>query len=352
MTIVLYADRLPPLVGGMEMHAKYFIEHFSDHPRFPLRAVVTKDGSGADRIIGEMPKDPGIVFFNSGRWIEDLEALRARYPNAFFVYRTGGNEILKAPLERAAIPEHAVRQAWWASRLNASIDLLVTNSAYTEGRLREIGLRTPFARCVGGVNIAALARPPRAPGPVAVFCAARFVPYKNHALLLDVVHRTVARGSDLRVRLAGDGPLLVAAKDQARSLGIDKLVEFLGVLNNEKACTEIAAADLYVQLSGDVPTAVPGGQYLHSEGMGRSVLEALSAGTFVIAGRSGALPEVITPDRGLLVDLQNSDAIAEQLELLVAEPPRPVPTGIYSWGRLFTTYEQLWEVNLATPRRH
>jgi glycosyltransferase involved in cell wall biosynthesis len=336
----------------MEMHARYLIEHFTGHPRFPLSAIVTKDRAGADQIIGETPEEPGIVFFNSGRWIEDLEVLRARHPKALFVYRTGGNEILKAPLERVTIPDHAARQAWWASRLNASIDLLVTNSAYTEKRLLDLGVRTPFARCVGGVNVAALERPPRAPGPVTIFCAARFVPYKNHALLLDVVHRLLEHGSDLRLRLAGDGPLLGAAKDQVRSLGIDPQVEFLGVLDNEAACAEIAAADLYVQLSGDVPTPVPGGQYLHSEGMGRSVLEALSAGTFVIAGRSGALPEVITPERGLLVDLGSPETIAGQLEPLVAEPPRPGSTDIYAWDRVFTTYEQLWEGHFATPRRH
>ncbi|MBK6534181.1 MAG: hypothetical protein IPF99_32820 [Deltaproteobacteria bacterium] len=55
-----------------------------------------------------------MVFFNSGRWIEDLPRLRASFPRALFVYRTGGNEILKAPLERVVIADHLARQAHWA----------------------------------------------------------------------------------------------------------------------------------------------------------------------------------------------------------------------------------------------
>ena len=76
---VLFADRLPPLVGGMEMHAGQFIEHFAGHPRFPLVGVVTRDDHTRNCLLVEgqrevidlvgLPErfDPGVVFFNSGR---------------------------------------------------------------------------------------------------------------------------------------------------------------------------------------------------------------------------------------------------------------------------------------------
>lgn len=351
-TVVLYADRLPPLVGGMEMHAQYFIEWFTGHPRFHLVAIVTKDSSGNDRIIGTIPEKPDILFFNSGRWIEDLVAIREHYSHALFFYRTGGNEILKAPLERILIPNHRARQVWWATQLNTSIDVLVTNSAYTEDRLRHLGVHTPFVRVVGGVNLNALHKPTEKNMVRTLFCAARFVPYKNHALLVDVAHRLMVRGVNFGLRLAGDGPLLANVIEQVDRLGLGSHVTFLGVVDNEATCAEIASADMYVQFSGDIITQVTGGQYLHSEGMGRSVLEALSAGTFVVAGRSGALPEIVTEDRGLLVDLFDADVIAQQLEPLLASPPRPTPTNIYAWDRVFTRYEQLWEELLATTRRH
>ncbi|MBK6534180.1 MAG: glycosyltransferase family 4 protein [Deltaproteobacteria bacterium] len=87
--------------------------------------------------------------------------------------------------------------------------------------------------------------------------------------------------------------------------------------------------------------------------MGRSILEALSAGTFVVAGRSGALPEVITAERGLLVDLGDAAVIADQVEPLLRSPPgRRDGTNQYAWAHVFERYEMLWEELHATARCH
>ena len=191
--ILLFADRLPPLIGGMEMHAGAFIDHFTDHPRFSLAGVVTRDNERRDCLLeGEMPVPvalrelphrldafPAVIFFNSGRWIEDLEELRTVFPSAHFVYRTGGNEILKAPLERLDLAGHAARQAWWVARLNANLDQLITNPAYTENRLDSLGVRRAlYARCVGGVDARALAAAKAQStelkdGPTRLLCTAR-----------------------------------------------------------------------------------------------------------------------------------------------------------------------------------
>lgn len=370
--ILFFADRLPPLAGGMEVHAGHFIEHFSGHPRYPLLAVVTRDLDQRDCLLrgdrrepvamgdlpARLPSAPSIVFFNSGRWIEALEDIRAAFPRATFVYRTGGNEIVKAPLDGDGRGDHRARQAFWVERLGKCIDLLITNSAFTEERLISLGLRRElFARVVGGVDVEALraARSARrAPGaPPALFCAARFVPYKNHAFLCQVLAILARRGRRFRLELAGDGPLLEATRDDVRRLGISNEVAFLGLLTNEEVCTRIAGADFYIQLSVNLVTEVPGGSYVHAEGMGRSILEALSCGTFVIAARSGALPEVVTPERGLLVDLGPAELAADRIEPLLRDPPcRPPFFEGYSWIRCFSRYEELWDTIHARADRH
>jgi hypothetical protein len=71
----------------------------------------------------------------------------------FFI---GQVEIVKAELADKSIAKHTLRQAYWVNTLNDSISLLITNSAYTERRLRELGITCPFVRFVGGVNTAAL----------------------------------------------------------------------------------------------------------------------------------------------------------------------------------------------------
>ncbi len=370
--ILLFADRLPPLTGGMEMHARYFVEHFQQHRRYPLLGVVTRDHAQRDcllrggqltptslaRVRELLPTPPAIVFFNSGRWIENLGEIRTAFPGVPFVYRTGGNEIVEASLERAQITDHRDRQTYWARALTQNIDLLITNSAFTEERLCALGLDTMrFARCVGGVNVAALRASAGTPMPVRdeplLFCAARFVPYKNHALLLEVFSELRRRGHRLRLRLAGDGPLFAEARVLATRWRLTEHVDFLGALTNEEVCAESARADVYVQLSADRVTEVPGGSYIHAEGMGRALLEALSCGTYVVAARAGALPEVVTPERGKLVDLGPAEAVADALEPVLAVLPgrRPFFEG-YGWEPYFEGYERIWENLDARADRH
>lgn len=357
--ILFFADRLPPLVGGMEIHAAYFIEYFQERSKFNLEGIITKNPEGEDctfsggNLVPVSLKNlnalfnPALIFFNSGGWIEELQEIRKRFPKAVFIYRTGGNEIIKAPLLKMNIPDHNQRQNYWAQILNSSIDLLITNSTYTEERLKNIGIKCKFAKCVGGVNTSALRLNKNTfpHVPQIVFCGARFVPYKNHTLLISVIHQLILHGLSLRLRLAGDGPLLEEIKRQVQDLGLSSYIKFLGNLSNQESCREIASANVYMQLSTDQITKVPGGYYVHSEGMGRSILEALTAGTFVIAGRSGALNEVVTPDRGILVDVTAPvEHIIHQIHSILKHLPSRAPfLRKYCWSQVFKKYEFLFE---------
>lgn len=349
-SILLFADRLPPLVGGMEMHGGYFIEHFTHHPLFPLAGTITMDLDGfnrameKDRIeLSQLPHlfDPKFVFFNSGRWIEDLCQLRSLFPKSIFIYRTGGNEIFKAPLIRTSLTNHRLRQDYWTLVLNRTIDVLITNSAYTEERLKNLGVQCAFKRFVGGVNAPALRSSLQSSKrPCTIFCAARLVPYKNHALLLSTMVELARKGYTFSLRLAGDGPLLMSLQSYVAQNNLSTAVTFLGALDNKATCQEIAHADLYMQLSTDQRVAVPGGAYVHAEGMGRSILEAITAGTFVIAGDSGALSEIITPNRGILVDPSHPESIVDAIEPFIINPPQKRPfTEQFDWERLFQGYE-------------
>lgn len=350
--MLFFADRLPPLVGGMEMHAQYFIEHFANHSQFPIMSVITKLASGKDALLNEhVPvsleqlskmHDPAILFFNSGRWIEQLEKLRQLFPQATFIYRTGGNEILKASVEQQQIPLHSARKAYWAKVLNENIDYIITNSAYTEERLVSNGIRCSMLRCVGGVNCAPLKnKKSNSEAVIKLFSAARFVPYKNHSQLLSVFRELLKRGHPLQLELAGDGPLFHQIQTQAQ--GLDAKVLFLGALDNRVCCQKIVEADLYVQFSKDFVSEVEGGSYIHTEGMGRSILEAITAGTFIVAGNAGALSELITPERGLLLDLSNTEAIIQTLDRLLHNLPNRLPfTDEYCWNKIFKNYEDLF----------
>lgn len=356
-SILFFADRLPPLIGGMEIHAKYFIKYFKDNQNFTLLGIVTKNQDASDSLISndksikinidELSKDtnPDIVFFNSGRWIEEFRKIRNIFPSAKFFYRTGGNEILKAPLVENNCFSHKTRQLYWVRTINDNINILITNSLYTEKRLKCMGIKIPFKRFVGGVDVSDFKNiKPQKNDLVTIFCAARFVPYKNYSLMISVINELVLCGLKFKVKLAGDGPLFTKIKKQVQEHNLNSVVEFLGVLDNTQVFQEIFNADIYMQLSKDEVTKVEGGSYIHSEGMGRSILEALSAGTFVIAGKSGALPEIVYPPHGLLINLTDEvQEIAKRIAYIVKKPAAKMKIQTnFDWNKIFRGYEKLF----------
>ncbi|MGB2985392.1 MAG: glycosyltransferase, partial [Phycisphaerae bacterium] len=57
------------------------------------------------------------------------------------------------------------------------------------------------------------------------------------------------------------------------------------------------------------------------EGFGLPVLEAMAHGCPVVAAANAALPEVVG-DAGILVDPDNSDAVADAIRLMLTDPTR------------------------------
>jgi N-acetyl-alpha-D-glucosaminyl L-malate synthase BshA len=103
--------------------------------------------------------------------------------------------------------------------------------------------------------------------------------------------------------MVGDGPDRHDAEQEARELGVDKDVQFLGKIDN--VAPLVAAADLFV-----LPT--------NAESFGLSALEALASGTPVIGTNVGGLPEVVrNNESGVLCGVGDVDGMASAaIELL------------------------------------
>jgi len=355
-SILFFADKLPPKIGGMEIHAKFFIDYFENHPLFPICSIVTKNDKNQDCLIqdGKLHPislqmlqnvcDPHFIFFNSGCWIEDFLFLKTQFPRSPFLYRTGGNEIIKAPLKKHNFPFHKDRQQFWATTLNKTIDLLITNSSYTENRLKKINIKTPFFRVVGGVdsNASLIQKYKSYPG-LTFFCAARFEPYKNHQLMIDVMKILNDHKIDYQLLLSGDGPLFNAIQDKVKQNHLEKKVIFLGKLDNFEVLQQIANSDIYLQFSKNQKTIVEGGSYIHAEGMGRSILEAITLGTYIITTQSGALNEIITKDRGSILNTQDPKKIATHIISMIPNlPTNTQRCDHYLFNKIFKKYEELF----------
>ncbi len=365
MRLILFADKLPPEIGGMETHAKYFIRHFA--PKCELTIITKKDGSDcvADSSLRTFSKidllrflelfstERCVVFYNSGRWIECFTTIKRILPYAMFFYRTGGNEIVKAPVS-IPIHNHKDRQKYWVDILNNNVDVLIANSAFTRKRLLDLGVRDGLIRIIsGGIDAKEIKLSIEdryktrsslgvSDNEKLLVCCCRFVEYKRPLFLMRAL--ALLRG-ECRIVLAGDGPLLEESKRLSETLNINN-ISFLGKIGQEEALRIIAASDVYSQASTDLVVHVEGGSYVHTEGMGRSIIEAICCGVRVVATDCGALREFITTENGVLVD-GDEKAFSEALELALAnqrenECARIADVSKFDFVKIFDTYSLLW----------
>lgn len=108
--------------------------------------------------------------------------------------------------------------------------------------------------------------------------------------------------------MIGDGPDRPGAEEEARSLGVESSVSFLGKL--EQIAPLLAAADLFILPS-------------QTESFGLSALEALASGVPVIGTKAGGLPEVIRDgETGVLCGVGDVAGMAAAALTILEDPSR------------------------------
>ena len=128
----------------------------------------------------------------------------------------------------------------------------------------------------------------------------RLAPEKGFDVLVEAMKLT---GDDVTLDLIGDGPLAPDLRAQA-----GPRVRFLGALTR---------AEYLERLGRAVALVVPS----RREGLGLVAVEAVLAGTPVIASDVGGLPSVLAGDGGVLVPPEDPGALATALDGAAGLPP-------------------------------
>jgi len=137
--------------------------------------------------------------------------------------------------------------------------------------------------------------------PVIVMVA-RFVPQKNHALLLEAC---AALQSSYRLQFAGTGPTRPDIERRVDELGLRDRVEFLG--DRSDIGLLLRKASIFALAT-------------NWEGFPLSILEAMRAGLPVVASDVGGVREAVVAGRnGFLIARQDAAAFGRALETLLSD---------------------------------
>lgn len=169
-------------------------------------------------------------------------------------------------------------------------------------------------RIYNGMDLAELDYHDPTDRPTVVCSVGRLVEKKGFADLVDAVALVRDRGVDLRLELAGSGPLLGRLQTQIRQTGLADAVVLHGPMPQREVMqlvrrSAVFAAPCVVAADGD------------RDGLPTVLLEAMALGTPCVSTPVTGIPEVVRHDEtGLLVPERDPFALADAIQRLAQEP--------------------------------
>jgi len=138
--------------------------------------------------------------------------------------------------------------------------------------------------------------------------AARIETGKGPFVLADALAQLRQSRDDVVVRLAGTGPAAQDVKARVRELRLNGSWEFVGSYDGVVGCSAfMRTLDVFVLPS-------------FAEGTSKSVIEAMAHGLPIITTTVGGLPDLLTPDAGILVPPGDTAALAGAMQRLASDP--------------------------------
>lgn len=203
----------------------------------------------------------------------------------------------------------------------------IVTSRFTAGRVRHYGVSVERVRVVEpGVDPGARIQG-SGDGPVSLICVATVTERKGHDILLE----SLAGLRDLQWRLSCIGDLdrdpVWSARilEQCERLGLADRVRFTGALSPQILEQHYLSADLAVLAT-------------RFEGYGMVVTEAVAHGLPMVLTRGGAAAETLPDGAGILVPVDDVNALRQTLWMLLSDP-----------GKRARLADTAWHAALALP---
>jgi colanic acid/amylovoran biosynthesis glycosyltransferase len=179
------------------------------------------------------------------------------------------------------------------------------------------------------------ARPrPVGRGGLRAVCVASLEPYKGHAYLVEACARARAAGLDLECLLVGEGEERRSIERRVAGLALEQHVRLVGAQPQQLVSELVASADVFV-----LPSVVmPSGKM---EGLPVVIMEAMAAGTPVVASAISGIPELVEDGvTGLLAPERDPAALARAFLRLAEDPPLRARLAEAARDRVLADYDR------------
>jgi mannosyltransferase len=192
------------------------------------------------------------------------------------------------------------------------------------------------------------------PGKYGIGCFGRVRPQKGTDVFVEAMCRLLPKYRDFTAVVIGavaieQGPFVERLKKRIQAAGLADRIRFLGELPIEEVPRWYQRIAIYAFTS-------------RVEGFGLTLLEAMAAGTALVATRAGAAEAVIeNGETGLLVPPGDVDALVAALEPLLQDPQRAFAMGRHARAqavarfsvdveaaRIVDVYRSIWASSSAT----
>jgi glycosyltransferase involved in cell wall biosynthesis len=156
-------------------------------------------------------------------------------------------------------------------------------------------------------------------------------------LVIPAFAKIKAKYLNARLLIVGDGNIKEQMMQQAKDLGVNDSVLWLGRQPQSELEKFYDQIDILLMPS-------------RSEGFGLTAIEGMARGCVVVASNAGGLPEVVTKGVGLIHQLDSIDDITEKVVSLVEHPEQYVQyslnalkrAGDFNFQRYAASYQSLY----------
>ncbi len=169
-----------------------------------------------------------------------------------------------------------------------------------------------------------------------VVTVASLVKNKGHIVIIDAIKSVVKNNGNIKLLIIGDGPLKNGLEKYVIDCQLGSHIRFVGIRKDVFALLYLA--DLFILST------------IEREGLGLSIIEAMSMGLPVIGTSIGGIPELIkNKENGLLVRPGNSHELAVAIQRLVSDKDqrkKMVKQGKKMYEQKFTAVKMVKQIEL------